>query len=503
MSIEQTPKTPLESQNLPAPQLKPNLNENSSWENAPKKTLINDQGSHTTDDKGVYFVQKWDTLKPLLESFKFPAALKVTSQGLEHVNRPGVKLSEAISEEDVENEVETRDQNEAYYTEWEKQAYKMLSKSVSASVGIPISWLSTTFGLSASYTSISESRSHSKKNQLFMVAQRIVQKTKVILKEETIQVTEKFKQSVERAENVADLRKVFQEYGYFVPTTYIIGGKILAEDTETFLGQEDKTVKAQEFGAGFEAELKMLKFTPSASGAYKSGNQNQTSQSSTQAVRKHLMTLKGGDEALINNGAQWISSLTLNKWQIVGYEDLKPITDFLDEELKKKCKEILSTPTPINKLPEEVAEKIKLMAWHAAWHTANTRAGDKYKGDAGTDEVSFKKHSENVSQAVDDLELKLSQNALDDIKWGAWNAAWHTANKRAGYENDAENAKNRFEEHFESLKNSKEVTEKLAENIKGMCWYAAWHTANTRKDYKQDAENDLKNFELHYSQIVQ
>ena len=64
-----------------------------------------------------------------------------------------------------------------------------------------------------------------------------------------------------------------------------------------------------------------------------------------------------------------------------------------------------------------------------------------------------------MSKAVAALELKLSQNALDDIKWGAWNAAWHTANTRAGYQNEAENDKNRFEQHFESLKNSKEVTE--------------------------------------------
>jgi len=455
---KETAKTALESQNLSQAKLNPK--EQQTWKKeVTKASLINDQGSHTTDDKGVYFVQKWDKLKPLLDSLKFPKALKVTSQGLEPVNRPGVKLSEAISEEDVENEFEISDQNEAYYTEWEKQAYKMLSKSVSASVGIPIPWLSAALGLSANYATSSESHSQSKETRLFLLAQRIVQKTKVILKEETIQVTEKFKESVERAKNVADLRKVFQEYGYFVPTTYIIGGKIIAENTETFSGQADKTALAKEFGAGFKAELNKLNFTASASGAYKSENQDQTSQSSAQTASKYSMTLKGGDEALINNGTQWISSLTLDKWQIVGYEDLKPITDFLDEKLKKKCEEILSTPTPINKLPIKVAEEIKWMAWNAAWYAANTHAGDKYKGDAGTNDVGFKKHSGDMSKAVAALELKLSQNALDDIKWGAWNAAWHTANTRAGYQNEAENDKNRFEQHFESLKNSKEVTE--------------------------------------------
>lgn len=500
MSIEETAKTALESQKSSKAQLNPN--EKPSWEDAPKKTLINDEGSHKTDDKGVYFNQKWNDLKPLFDSFKFPKALKVTSQGLEPVNRPGVKLSQAISEEDVVNEDQITDQNEAYYTEWEKQAYKMLSKSVSASVGIPIPWLSATFGLSASYATSSESLSQNKEKHLFMVAQRLVQKTKVILKEETIQVTEKFKKRVEDAKNVADLRNAFEEYGYFVATTYIIGGKIIAENKETFSGQKDKTALAKEFGAGFKAELNKAGFNPSASGAYKSENQDQTSQSSAQTNIASLMKSIGGDQALINNGAQWISSLTLDKWQIVGYEDLKPITDFLDEELKKKCEEILSTPIPINKLPIKVAEEVKWMAWNAAWYAANTRAGDKYKGDAGTNDVGFKKHSGDMSKAVAALELKLSQNALDDIKWGAWNAAWHTANTRAGSQNDAENDFKQFEQHFESLKNSKEVTEELAGNIKNMCFYAAWYAANERNDCKQDAENDLKQFEFYYSQIV-
>lgn len=42
----------------------------------------------------------------------------------------------------------------------------------------------------------------------------------------------------------------------------------------------------------------------------------------------------------------------------------------------------------------------------------------------------------------------------------------------------------------------------VAEEMKWMAWNAAWHTANTRKDYKQDAENDFKQFEFYYSQIV-
>jgi hypothetical protein len=341
---KESAKTALADQELPKPQLDPN--EKPSWGKTPDRNLIKDEGIHTTSAEGIYSKGKWNQLEPHLESLRFPKALKLGSQGLESVNLPGVKLSKAISETDVENEVQISDKREAYYTEWEQQAYKLLSKSVSGSVGIPIPQLSVTLGLSASYETSSESLTQSKETRLFMVAQRLVQKTKVILKKETIQITEEFKQSVERAKNIAELRQVFQTYGYFVPTTYIIGGKILAEHTETFSGQAEKTAKVNKFGVGVTAELDKAGFTASASGAYKSEDQDKNSQSSALTASRYLMTLKGGDEALINNGTQWISSLTLDKWQIVGYEDLVPITDFLDETLKQKCEEILSIPTP-------------------------------------------------------------------------------------------------------------------------------------------------------------
>lgn len=337
--------TVLKDQKQTEAQLDPN--DKPSWGKAPDTNLIQDGESSTTDDKGVYFKQGWKELKPLLESFKFPKALKVTSQGLEPVNRPGVKLSQPILENDIENEVQINEQSEAYSTEWEKQAYKLLSKGVSASIGIPIPQLSAKLGLSGSYQTSSESLTKSKQTHLFMVSQRLVQKTKVILEEENIQLTEEFKQSIKHAQQIDELRQVFQKYGYFVPTTYIIGGKIIAEKTETFEGQVDKTAEVNKFGVGVSAELDKAGFTASASAAYQSENQEKTSQSSNQTASRATFTLKGGDEALIKEGTKWISSLTLDKWQIVGYEDLIPITDFLDEELKQKCETMLSTAPEI------------------------------------------------------------------------------------------------------------------------------------------------------------
>lgn len=333
---------------LEVPKANINPDEKPNWEKekAPTPLSLDKGDSYETGEKGIYSKLGWKELKPVLDTFKWPKALKVTLEGLEPVNRAGVKLSQPISEEDVENEVQISDQSEAYYTEWEKEAYKQLSKSVSASIGIPIPQLSASLGLSASYGTSSASSTLSKNTHLFLVAQRLVQKTKVILKKDTIQITDEFKERVERAQDLASLRQVFQEYGYFVPTTYIIGGKIIAEKSETFSGQADITAQVNTFGAGFSADLNKAGFTASASGGYKSESENKNSEKSIESYSQVKKQLKGGDEALINDGAKWLSSLTVDKWQIVGYEDLKPITDFLDKTLKQKCEEILSIPTP-------------------------------------------------------------------------------------------------------------------------------------------------------------
>lgn len=482
---------------LITPQIEPNKKE---WNKPNYDSLIHDEGNHETGDKGTYSIDNFTDLQKLIGSWKFPQTLKVTAEGLDPVNRSGVELSKEISTEDVDGTAKLNDQQEGYYTEWELQAYKLVSNSLSSAIGFPIPKLFLTIGLSANAAWNSESDLQSQETRLYMVARRFVQKVKVVLNQDTIKLTDKVKESLKSVNDFADLKKVFQEYGYFVPTTYIIGGKIMAEKTETFSGDSRISSKIQEFGIGFKAELEKAGFTLlSAESGSKSSNKDINEESKSNSLSIHKLSLQGGDKALINNGVQWISSLTLDKWQIVGYEDLKPITDFIeDKELKAKCEKLLSRP--IDKLPIEVAQEMKWMAFNAAWHAANERAG--VKEDSVTNELTFKEHYNKMIKAVSNLELKLSRKTLDDIKWGAFNAAWYTANIRGNVPNDAENNRTAYEDYFNSLQNSSEVTPELAANIKNMCFFAAWHAANDRYNNKEDARNDHKRFEYYYGQIV-
>jgi hypothetical protein len=467
---------------------------------APDTSLITDKTNSKTENGGSYYLQGWKQLEPLLDSFRFPKALKVTSEGLSLVNRPGVKLRNPITNSDIHNDFDSNDYAQTCLSEWEKQTYKMLAKDVKASIGIPIPQLSATLGVSARYQETSESVTQVKETRLFMVSQRVIKKVKVVLKEDNIEITEEFKQRIEGANELIELRQVFEKYGYFVPTTYLIGGKIVAEKTETFSGTLDRKALASKFQAGVSLDLDKAGFKASASGGYSREEQDQSSEISSITASQISMTLKGGDEALRNDGTQWISSLTLDRWQVIGYEDLVPVINFLDAALKKKCEKILSTRIPINKLPSKVAEELKSLVLDASWSTVNTRSGNQ--GDVRKHDISFQKHSLNMSDAIAAEELKLSQKVLEDIKGGIWSAAWHTANTRAGIEDDAKNDLKEFNRRFESLKNSKEVTDQLAENIKNMCIAGAWHIANKRKGYKEDEQRDLEEFDMYYSRIV-
>ena len=407
--VRKTAEEALNKQNLLEGQLDPNKKQNWKDKEAPDTGLIKDEGEHRTDKEGIYLTANWEQLNRLFKSLRFPKALRITSQGLEPVLQPGVKLSRAISQDDVMNEVELNDQSDAYYTEWEKEAYKMGCKSVSASVGIPIPQLSAVLGVSASYETSSESLAQRKETRLYMVAQRLVQKAKVILDKNSLQLTDEFKQSVERAvqtKNIADLRRVFQEYGYFVPTAYIIGGKIIAEQTKTLSAQEDKSAEVNKFGTAVSAELDKAGFTASASGGYKSGSTEKTSESSSQSTRSFQMKLRGGDEALLNNGTAWVSSLKLDTWQIVGYEGLKPITDFLSEELKKECETILVNSTEVSSYdPQRSYEPIVNESWdnnyfgslkeiYADTNPVHIPKGKKLVG------IAFRQHSNRLAPRI-------------------------------------------------------------------------------------------------------
>ncbi len=347
-AAENTIKDP----NLPPQKLEPTKPTDFQQSDLSIKNPIKDGSTAETDNDGTVFNLGWEKLSSLVEKLQVPEVLRVDKEGLTPVNYSVIQLKSPLSKNNVKNEAKFNDDYAAYESQWEQTAYKSGCKTVSGSLGIPIPKLSAMLGISGSYQTSFESQVEQKETSLYLVAERIVQKCKLIIKKEDIQVTDDFKDKVKKAvnatsDNVSKLRKLFQEYGYLVPTVYIIGGKIFAEETTTFSSLKEKSEKSRKFGAGFSAEIDKAGFKASASGGYNQTDQSQNSETNAQSSFSYKKQLKGGDEAKHSDGTAWLASLTYDRWQIVGYDDLVPITKFLDEELQQKCENLLETfPEP-------------------------------------------------------------------------------------------------------------------------------------------------------------
>ncbi len=136
----------------------------------------------------------------------------------------------------------------------------------------------------------------------------------------------------------------------------------------------------------------------------------------------------------------------------------------------------MAAPQPYTKLPPEVAEEMKWMAWNAAWAAANHRFVSTLEGAKG--EEHFNKHSEEMKKKAVGLE-GVSQSTLDDIKWLAWNAAWSTANGRSALRyffptdqvywlNEAAKNAKAANEHLQRVKNSGQLAPELVQSITEM-----------------------------------
>ncbi len=500
-SKEEPEKTSTKQKSSQA-QLKPE--EKPDWGGKPPENdLIKDKGSYESKNKAYIHDLSPAEKAQLLKMFKLPKALKLTlSKGLTAVDKPGYKLSQAITEDDFETiSPESIDKNEVCFTSLEKKAYEMVSDNVKVSLKLPIPQLSAVFGLDVHHETTSETQTQSKRTRLFMVAKRILLRTRVFIAEENIQLTEEFQNSVAKADDIGKLSEVFNKYGYFVPSAYTIGGSIIVVKEENVSANDQKTASSKSFGLEVKAEFNKAGVTADGSVGYSNEKKHQSSETSVLSGSRYSKNVKGGDTSLENDPAKWASSLTFDKWAIVEYDDLKPITDFLPQDLKEKCKKLL-TPPPLNKLPKAVADEMKKMAESAAWYAAHKvqNKSDKQR-DAVQEEINCKNHAENVIKELNGHEINLSQALVNNIKEAALNYSWSTAHERFGKKEDIEKPRQKANQLFESIKNSNELTEELAGHIVGMCTAAAWHRANWNRGYKEDANKDTVYLNDHYNHI--
>ncbi|KAK9834534.1 hypothetical protein WJX74_003887 [Apatococcus lobatus] len=139
------------------------------------------------------------------------------------------------------------------------------------------------------------------------------------------------------------------------------------------------------------------------------------------------------------------------------------------------------------------------MSRAAAWHCANSRAG--VFPDANRD---LREWDEATEEAMAIGTCKdLSQETLDNVKWGIWNGAWHTANRLFGNQGDAQQDLGRWTRHWQLVHEQQDLSTALVDDIRWMAWnFAEWAT-NVRKGSQFWANIGYDRAVCHASYILQ
>lgn len=137
-----------------------------------------------------------------------------------------------------------------------------------------------------------------------------------------------FLNDIEKAE---ELDKIFKSYGFFIPLTINLGGQFIVDSKDIESASNSKVLNdlILAINGSFNYNNDTINGTGNSSISYDKIN-----------IMKNMFNFKKtsivGGNIYKNNFEDWVSTLTLENCEIIGYSNIIPITDLLDNELKRK-----------------------------------------------------------------------------------------------------------------------------------------------------------------------
>ena len=129
-----------------------------------------------------------------------------------------------------------------------------------------------------------------------------------------------------------------------------------------------------------------------------------------------------------------------------------------------------------------------------------TRTSAGVSADAARDLREWDAASEEA-KAVGQYE-DLSPETLDNVRWGIWNGAWHTANRIYGNQGDAQQDLGRWTRHWQAVHDQQELRSSLIDDVRWMAWnFAEWAT-NVRKGSEFWADKGYERAACHRGYIL-
>lgn len=159
--------------------------------------------------------------------------------------------------------------------------------------------------VSATYTKEKETFSSTKEESVYLIAREDVPKVELQFTPEQITPTNEFLQAVQgvlamspdkKEQQYLKLLEVLDQFGFFMPTKFTLGGQVWAEDQKTVKTEIEAKSELESFGVAFEANLEASGYPVSASGGY--GKLSEEKQTEIKIEGKRRITKKFKGEIL-------------------------------------------------------------------------------------------------------------------------------------------------------------------------------------------------------------
>ncbi|MDR3267436.1 MAG: hypothetical protein LBT24_07710 [Tannerella sp.] len=174
-----------------------------------------------------------------------------------------------------------------------------------------------------------EKTTGSEKTKEYLLSKFVVRKVNFAVSEMQLEVNEDFVAAVDIAlKNGADnmnqcakLIGVLNEWGYYIPLNFSMGGSLFAAET-TFISEfQQAETEKNEFSVSFKGEFEKI----GGSGAYNQAHSETQTTSQSTKYKNTLIKQIGGTPGLTNDYAKWAASLDkAGSWALVGLEKTYP-----------------------------------------------------------------------------------------------------------------------------------------------------------------------------------
>ncbi|OWY23350.1 hypothetical protein C7N43_07210 [Sphingobacteriales bacterium UPWRP_1] len=138
------------------------------------------------------------------------------------------------------------------------------------------------------------------------------------------------------------LLNVLNDFGHFVPTKLIIGGRLFGTDEKTIKTDAEISDVTTKHSAALKAKVKGIAFQGDAKAEFSMANREQKSNEATEEAQKMEVKAIGGEGALVSDADAWTKSLhDYTAWSLVRYDGMTPSINILPKETYEQCKDVI------------------------------------------------------------------------------------------------------------------------------------------------------------------